>query len=85
MKCMCWICWGDALLTDIYGDWDELECTECGRYIISRTLLKECLGEPFDVQETRAELELWRPSGHVPVISFRNARLMKKTQPPMHD
>ena len=53
MRCMCWICWGEAYRKGIYGDWDDLVCFNCGRYKISRRFLGEHVGKKFDVAAMR--------------------------------
>lgn len=73
MRCSCWICGGEAKHAGVYGDWDALECQDCGRYKISRKLLNESLDKKFDVQLMRAELWRWPVARLEPVVNRNNA------------
>lgn len=68
MRCMCWICWGEAYRKGIYGDWDDVICFGCGRYKISRRLLKECVGMKFDVAAMRERFKPVQDHALTPIV-----------------
>jgi hypothetical protein len=73
MICTCWICWGSAVRKGIFGDWDDLVCSGCGRYKISKRLVKSSIGKKFDVEQMRVGLARSRAVGEIPVVNFYNA------------
>lgn len=74
MKCMCWVCWGDAERKSAIGDWQNIVCTGCGRYFISKRLIQQNAGKKFEVMAMRKVINDAALAGLVPAISDRTAR-----------
>lgn len=73
MTHMCFICWGDARQTGVYGDWDERDCPGCGRYMMSRRFFYDHIGCTFDVIAMRRQLDRARKALKSPPINMLNA------------
>jgi hypothetical protein len=65
----CRICWGDAIQKGVYGNLEEVSCEGCGRYLISRSLLKGRVGKAFDVERMRIWMDIARKAGQVPYVN----------------
>ena len=73
----CLICGTEAVDHPTRYDGKEPECPECGRYVISGTLIaimknnREALG----IEETRATLNAMRDREEIPILATHNVRL----------
>ncbi|PYC06333.1 hypothetical protein DMX04_00405 [Pseudomonas koreensis] len=83
MRCMCWICWGEAYRKGIYGDWDDLVCFNCGRYKISRRFLGEHVGKKFDVAAMRERFQPTHDRDLVPIVDSHTAVFQSRAQQPL--
>lgn len=68
---VCLICKEAAETYESGGDWHERNCSECGRYRVSRTLVDTMSGlkQSFDVARTRAWIALNKVTTPSPLLS----------------
>jgi hypothetical protein len=71
----CLICKGAAETYESGGDWHERNCSGCGRYRVSRTLVDTMAGlkQSFDVARTRTWIAMNRAATASPIISSFDA------------
>lgn len=71
----CLVCNEAAETYESGGDWQERNCTDCGRYRISRTLFDTMAGlkQSFDVDRTRAWIALNKVTHPSPMLSSYEA------------
>ncbi len=74
MKCICWICWENAKLRYEVGDWQVIDCSDRGRYFISRRLMQENVSKTLDVEAMRQLIVDALCAGVIPAINEGTAR-----------
>lgn len=74
MKCMCWICWENAVLKYEVGDWQNIACDGCGRYLISKHFMQENVGNTADVEVMRQLIKDSEYAGLIPAVIDGTAR-----------
>jgi hypothetical protein len=72
----CLICNGEAKSFDPLGDYQDRDCSDCGRYQITRTLLLELEASKkwLDIEATRLWIAINKASGGVPKLSTSEAK-----------
>lgn len=68
---VCVICGGKGKEVNVAGEFRDVECPKCGKYIISRTVLKqmEAQKKRLNISATRACINDFIAAGKPPVIS----------------
>lgn len=74
MDCMCWICWETAELKYEVGDWQNIDCHGCGRYLISKQFMQENVGNTADVEVMRQLIQDSVSAGLIPAVIDGTAR-----------
>ena len=75
MKMLCLICGTESVDHPTNYDGKDIGCPECGRYVISGSLIALMEGYALGISETRAELDKMRDADEVPRLSTFNTRL----------
>jgi DNA-directed RNA polymerase subunit RPC12/RpoP len=71
----CLICGTESIDHPTRYDGKEIGCPECGRYVISGSLIASMNGYALVINEARAELDRMRDRDEVPILTTTNTRL----------
>ncbi|BFT62331.1 hypothetical protein PMm318_A30900 [Pseudomonas moorei] len=74
---LCLVCGTESIDHPTRYDGKEIGCPDCGRYVISGSLIASMNGYALGIAEARNELDKMRDRDETPILTTTNTRLYR--------